>query len=179
MTHPLSFFLVWRIPNLIAGLSGWWAPTELNELQIVAPSLRLFFFLEWIQLSHWTKWVVKNQWICGSHKSHFLWHKFIGASGPTEPAVEPVYVLHRSQRWSQCMFSGVWLYPQSSMLSSIFLCQPTKAVPLILYLILMAFITGNSSYPLLEGLLAQIHIDLSWRGFGRNRTGDLRITQIC
>jgi len=30
------------------------------------------------------------------------------------------------------------------------------------YLILMAFITGNSSLePLLEGLLAQIHIDLS------------------
>ena len=47
-------------------------------------------------------------------------------------------------------------------------------------LILMAFITGNSSSePLLEGLLAQIHIDLSSRGFGRNRTGDLRITQIC
>ena len=47
-------------------------------------------------------------------------------------------------------------------------------------LILMDFITGNNSLePLLEGLLAQIHIDLSGRGFGRNRTGDLRITQIC
>ena len=47
-------------------------------------------------------------------------------------------------------------------------------------LILMAFITGNSSLePLLKGLLAQIHIDLSRRVFGRNRSGDLRITQIC
>jgi len=43
----------------------------------------------------------------------------------------------------------------------------------------MAFITGKSSLePLLEGLLAQIHIDLSWRGFGQNRTVDLRIIQI-
>jgi len=33
---------------------------------------------------------------------------------------------------------------------------------LVPYLILMAFITGNSSLePLLEGLVAQIHIDLS------------------
>jgi len=47
-------------------------------------------------------------------------------------------------------------------------------------LILLAFITGNSSLePLLEGLFAQIHIDVSWRGFGRNRTGDLRTIQIC
>jgi len=47
-------------------------------------------------------------------------------------------------------------------------------------LIFLAFIAGNSSLEhLLEGLFAQIHIDLSWRGFGRNRTGDLRITQIC
>ena len=47
-------------------------------------------------------------------------------------------------------------------------------------LILMAFVTGNSSLePLLEGLLAQIQIDLSWRVFGRNRTRDLQITQIC
>ena len=37
---------------------------------------------------------------------------------------------------------------------------------------------GCSLEPLLEGLFAQIHIDLSSRGFGRNRTGDLRITQI-
>jgi len=45
--------------------------------------------------------------------------------------------------------------------------------------ILIVFITWNSSLePLLEGLFAQIHIDLSWRGFGRNRTGDLQITQI-
>jgi len=48
-----------------------------------------------------------------------------------------------------------------------------------LILILLAFITGdNSLEPLLEGLFAQIHIDLSWRIFGRNRTWDLRITQI-
>ena len=46
-------------------------------------------------------------------------------------------------------------------------------------LILLAFITwNNSSEPLIEGLLAQIHIDLSWRGFGRNRTGDLWITLL-
>jgi len=45
---------------------------------------------------------------------------------------------------------------------------------------LLAFITGNSSLePLLEGLFVQIHIDLSWRGFGRNRTWDLRNIQIC
>jgi len=44
---------------------------------------------------------------------------------------------------------------------------------------LLAFIAGNSTLvPLLEGILAQIRIDLSWQGFGRNRTGDLRMTQI-
>jgi len=49
-----------------------------------------------------------------------------------------------------------------------------------LFSILLAFITGNSSLePWLKGLFAQIHIELSWRGFGRNRTGDLRMTQIC
>jgi len=38
-------------------------------------------------------------------------------------------------------------------------------------------ITGNSSLePLLKGLLTQIHMDLSFRGF--NRTGDLWITHI-
>ena len=36
--------------------------------------------------------------------------------------------------------------------------------------------TGQSSLiPLLEGLLAQIHMDLSSRFFGRNRTRDLRV----
>ena len=41
-------------------------------------------------------------------------------------------------------------------------------------LILFAFITGNSSLePLNEGLCAQIHVNLRWRVFGRNRTGDL------
>jgi len=46
-------------------------------------------------------------------------------------------------------------------------------------LIWIAFITGNSSLePLLEGLLAQIHVNLSWRVFGRNRTGDLRKTRF-
>jgi len=49
-----------------------------------------------------------------------------------------------------------------------------------LILILLAFTTGNSSLePLLEGLLAQIHNDLSWYVFGRNGTRDLRITQNC
>ena len=39
-------------------------------------------------------------------------------------------------------------------------------------LILVAFITGNSSLePLIEGLYAQIHVNLRWRVFGRNRTG--------
>ena len=39
---------------------------------------------------------------------------------------------------------------------------------------LVAFITGNSSLePLIEGLYAQIHVNLRWRVFGRNRTGDL------
>ena len=42
------------------------------------------------------------------------------------------------------------------------------------WLIWFAFITGNSSLePLIEGLCAQIHVDLRWRVFGRNRTGDL------
>ena len=46
-------------------------------------------------------------------------------------------------------------------------------------LILLALMTENSSLePLLKGLFAQIHVDLSWRGFGWNRTGDQRITQI-
>jgi hypothetical protein len=36
-------------------------------------------------------------------------------------------------------------------------------------LILFAFITGNSSLePLIEGLCAQIHVNLRWRVFGRN-----------
>ena len=47
-------------------------------------------------------------------------------------------------------------------------------------LVLVAFITRQSSLePLLEGLLTQIYIDLSWRVVGRNRAGDLRMTQIC
>ena len=46
-------------------------------------------------------------------------------------------------------------------------------------LIWFAFITGNCSLePLLEGLLAQIHVNLSWRVFGWNRTRDLRITKF-
>jgi len=46
-------------------------------------------------------------------------------------------------------------------------------------LIWIVFITGNSSWePLPEGLLAQIHVNLSWRVFGRNRTGDLQITRF-
>jgi len=48
-------------------------------------------------------------------------------------------------------------------------------------LILVAFITGNSSLePLIEGLYAQIHVNLRWRVFGRNRTGDLTdISSMC
>jgi len=35
------------------------------------------------------------------------------------------------------------------------------------YLILVSFITGNSSLePLIEGLYAQIHVNLRWRVFG-------------
>jgi len=50
-------------------------------------------------------------------------------------------------------------------------------VRVTLYLILLAFTTGNSSLePLLEGLFAQISI---YNDFGRNRTGDLRINQTC
>ena len=45
-------------------------------------------------------------------------------------------------------------------------------------LIFPAFITGKSSLePLLEGLFAQICVNLSGRVFDRNRTGDLRITK--
>jgi len=44
---------------------------------------------------------------------------------------------------------------------------------------LFFLITGNVILePLLKGLLAQIHMDLSSRGFGWNRTGDLQITHI-
>jgi len=47
------------------------------------------------------------------------------------------------------------------------------------FLIEFAFITGNSSLePLLEGLLAQIQVNLSWRVFSRNRTEDLRIPKF-
>jgi len=43
-------------------------------------------------------------------------------------------------------------------------------------LILFAFITGNSNLDyFLDSLLAQIHICLSSRGFGRNQTGDLQL----
>jgi len=46
-------------------------------------------------------------------------------------------------------------------------------------LILFAFITGNSSLePVIEGLCAQIHVNLRWRVFGRNRTGDLTRTMF-
>ena len=44
---------------------------------------------------------------------------------------------------------------------------------IIFFSISIAFITGNSSLePLLEGLCAQIHVNLSCRVFGRNRTGN-------
>ena len=47
------------------------------------------------------------------------------------------------------------------------------------YLISIALITGNSSLEsLLEGLFAQIHVNLSGRVFGRNQTRDLRITEF-
>ena len=44
----------------------------------------------------------------------------------------------------------------------------------------MAFNTGNNSLEsLLEGLLAQIHMDLSWRGFGLNRIrDDVKLAQL-
>jgi len=46
-------------------------------------------------------------------------------------------------------------------------------------LIQFAFITGNSSLePLLEGLFAQIHVNLRGRVLDRNRTGDLRINKF-
>jgi len=46
-------------------------------------------------------------------------------------------------------------------------------------LIKFAFITGNGSLELLlEGLFVQIHVNLSWRVSGRNRTGDLRIIKF-
>ena len=51
---------------------------------------------------------------------------------------------------------------------------PTSTVDHSPDLILVALITGNSSLePLIEGLYAQIHVNLRWRVFGRNRTGDL------
>ena len=69
-----------------------------------------------------------------------------------------------------CLTKGIWVYVCVYVYLSV--SQST-------HLILLAFVTGNSSLePLLEGLFAQIHIDLSWRVFGRNRTGDLRISQI-
>ena len=45
---------------------------------------------------------------------------------------------------------------------------------------LLSFMTGNSWLePLLKDLFAQIHFALNRWGFGKNRTGDLRITQHC
>ena len=50
-----------------------------------------------------------------------------------------------------------------------------KTEPLFFFIFFwFDFSTGNSSLePLIEGLCAQIHVNLRWRVFGRNRTGDL------
>ena len=42
----------------------------------------------------------------------------------------------------------------------------------------IAFAGNSSLEPLLEGLLGQIHVNLSWLVLGRNQTGDLRITRF-
>ena len=47
-------------------------------------------------------------------------------------------------------------------------------IHMCLDLIQIAFVSAKSSLePLIEGLSAQIHVNLSCRVFGRNRTGDL------
>jgi len=57
--------------------------------------------------------------------------------------------------------------------------QPWRFINNSLGLIWIAFIIGNSSLePLREGLFAQIHVNLSWRVFGQNWTGDLLITRF-
>jgi len=69
------------------------------------------------------------------------------------------------------------MYSQVSFLKAFY--RYWVAVILFLILILIAFITGNSSLePLIEGLCAQVHVNLRRRVFGRNRTGDLTDYQI-
>ena len=76
---------------------------------------------------------------------------------------------------SRSFSSLLWRVQQTTTRSAIFLFGDSVTVNI---LNLIAFITGNSSLePLLEGLFAQIHVNLSWRVFGRNRTRDLRITR--
>ena len=65
------------------------------------------------------------------------------------------------------MFLYVYIYIYIYVYINIHLCI---CVFWFYWLLLLKTVVLN----LLEGLFAQIHVDLSWRVFGRNRTGDLR-----
>jgi len=83
----------------------------------------------------------------------------------------PWFISRSSATKLSSILNGLNLTKQQVI--SICMCQ------MVSKLIEFAFITGNSSLELLlEGLFAQIHVNLSGRVFGRNRTGDLRITRF-
>jgi len=82
----------------------------------------------------------------------------------------PWFISRSSATKLSSILNGLNLTKQQVI--SICMCQ------MVSKLIEFAFITGNSSLePLLEGLFAQIHVNLSGRVFGRNWTGGLRITK--
>jgi len=87
--------------------------------------------------------------------------------------------LHTSDQYQDVPPGRCLHEPHTRLLRDLYLVRRRKhSHPLVVILIKIAFITGNSSLePLLEGLCAQIHVNLSCRVFGRNRTGALRITK--
>jgi len=83
------------------------------------------------------------------------------------------------QKFNKKQFSSCFLFflaPRSVTRGIIIIANEIYSLqrPSPPYFIWIAFITGNSSLePLIEGLCAQIHVNLKWRVFGRNRTGGL------
>jgi len=66
MMYSVSFFLGWRIPNLIAGF--------------------LYFLLFWVantQLNHWTTWIGSTRLITGAHGDGVLAHAVATVGAPT------------------------------------------------------------------------------------------------
>ena len=117
------------------------------------------------------------------HISHW-WKGGEILQGPQMKGPQSVHVTWRVDSWSNKVtikFSWCERERENEKESRI---EKDKGAQLLcpLHSILLTFIAGNSSLePSLEGLfeVAQIHIDLSWQVFDQNRTGDMRITQIC